>query len=183
MKISPTNAMQQDTSLFDQTLLHKDASSLSSGAAILPEQTEEISASSGDSSSSRNTATKNVTATGNNNIDGLLTKKKWASNTVSFSFPNNFADYGSKYDQNYSSGFAELDSDPPRTIGQKAAARKWLIEYASVSLLKPVEIIGADDRNATIRLAMSNLPENATGGFPGQTRAGDVWFNPRYNGR
>jgi serralysin len=116
-----------------------------------------------------------VIATGNNNIDALLKKNKWASSTVTFSFTNSFSDYGS----NYPYGNEYRQGYQPLLAYQQATARAWLAQYASVSLLKPVEVSGSNDRNATIRIALSNKPSGGEAFAPSTTAAGgDVWFNP-----
>ena len=81
--------------------------------------------------------TINVTPTYINNIDGLLTKNKWQSKTITFSFTDNFAnDYGFNYPWSgiHSSSFQSLNST------QRAVARDWFKMYEDVSNLNFVEL-------------------------------------------
>ncbi|NET68148.1 MAG: protease [Moorea sp. SIO1G6] len=118
-----------------------------------------------------------VTATGNNNIDGLLKGVKWSSRSLSFSFPNSINDYESGYPDRATHGasFQTLNAT------QRAVARAWIGpggEFYNVSLLSPFELTGANDRNATIRMAESNVPRTAFAYYPANTvQAGDAWFN------
>lgn len=126
------------------------------------------------------TSIKTVAATGDNNIDGLLDGTAWLSNAVTFSFPDSMNDYETGYSPGYTSNpvlsFQALNST------QQAAARDWLGaggEYANVSGLTPSELTGASDKDATIRMAMSDDPYTAYAYFPAATvEGGDAWFNP-----
>ena len=121
------------------------------------------------------TPTSNTTATGINNIDGLLGSRKWASNTVTFSFTDSFFnDYESGYlnSSNHSSSFESLNDN------QRWATGYWFDMYEDVSNLNMVELTGSSDRDATIRLAESSDPSTAYAYFPGgAVESGDVWFN------
>ena len=134
------------------------------------------------------TKTTQNQATGDNNIDALLTSRRWASNNVTFSFTNNFKnDYEDErgYPKKYEAGFQSLDSTDSRK-GQKKATVDWMEMYENVSGLKLTELKGRDDRNATIRIAISDEPSTAeVAAFPGDRSftgsgfaAGDIWFNP-----
>ncbi|NEN94901.1 MAG: protease [Moorea sp. SIO3I7] len=128
-----------------------------------------------------------VTATGNNNIDGLLSGVKWSSTSLSFSFPNSINDYESNYPHRtyHGASFQTLNAT------QRAVAGAWIGpggEFYNVSLLNPSELTGANDRNATIRMAESNIPpelgsNTAWAYYPANTvQGGDIWFNPNdYN--
>jgi serralysin len=124
-----------------------------------------------------------VTATGNNNIDGLLSGVKWASNSVSFSFTNSINDYEAGYPDRaaHAASFQTLNAT------QRAAARAWIGtggEFYKVSNLNPSELTGASDRDATIRMASSNVPGTAFAYYPNSSSVagGDAWFNKtRYN--
>jgi serralysin len=122
------------------------------------------------------TSTTSTIATGDNNIDGLLVGTHWTSTSVSFSFTDSFTDYESGYPNAsvHSTSFQTLNAT------QRNVAREWLTRnYYNVSLLNPVELSGASDRDATIRIAMSNAQFTAFGYYPGNTvEAGDIWFNP-----
>ena len=121
------------------------------------------------------TPTSNTTATGINNIDGLLGSRKWASNTVNFSFTDSFFnDYESGYlnSSNHLSSFESLNDN------QRWVTGYWFDMYEDVSNLNMVELTGGSDRDATIRLAESSDPSTAYAYFPGgAVESGDVWFN------
>jgi serralysin len=122
------------------------------------------------------TGTTTTTATGDNNIDGLLSGTRWASTSVSFSFTDNF---GNDYEPGYSDASTHSSSFQTLNSTQRTVARSWLLNhYFNVSLLSPFEETGANDRNATIRMAMSNDPGTAYAYYPGNTvEGGDVFFN------
>ena len=123
------------------------------------------------------TSTVNNTATGNNNIDGLLATRRWASTNVTFSFTSNFFnDYedesGYPNSGTHGSSFSTLNNT------QRAVARDWMEMYEDVSGLNLIELTGASDRHATIRMAESNDPNTAYAYYPwSSVQAGDVWFN------
>jgi serralysin len=135
----------------------------------------------------KETKTKRIKSTGDNNVDGLLANRRWKSKTVSFSFTNNFNnDYEEEinYPESYEAGFSQLNSK------QRAATYDWVDMYKSVSNLNLVEFPSFLDRHATIRIAESDKPNTAeVADFPGSTSqtgsefaAGDIWFNPNdYN--
>jgi len=123
------------------------------------------------------TPSTTVTSTGNNNIDGLLRGSKWASNSVSFSFTDSINDYEAGYPDraSHAASFQTLNAT------QRAVARAWIGPggaFYNVSNLSPFELTGASDRDATIRMAMSNNPPTAYAYYPANTvEAGDAWFN------
>jgi serralysin len=124
------------------------------------------------------TPSTTVTATGNNNIDGLLSGVKWASNSVSFSFTDSINDYEAGYPDRaaHAASFQTLNAT------QRAAARAWIGtggEFYKVSNLNPSELTGASDRDATIRMASSNVPGTAFAYYPNSSSVagGDAWFN------
>lgn len=114
-----------------------------------------------------------VDSSSSRNINGLLTGQKWASTSVSFSFPDSIADYEAGYPDRYSSSFRSLN------VTQRAVSRAWLRgDFYNVSRLSPFELTGAADRDATVRIAMSNVPSTAFAYYPwNSVEAGDAWFN------
>ncbi|BAY24858.1 hypothetical protein NIES2100_46560 [Calothrix sp. NIES-2100] len=125
-----------------------------------------------------NTSITRTTKTNVNNIDGLLIGTEWLSNTVTFSFTNNFTnDYEDELD--YPNSAVHAASFQTLNPSQRAVARQWFDMYESVSFLNMVELSGESDRDATIRIAKSNRYSTAFSYYPGTTfKAGDVWFNP-----
>jgi serralysin len=123
------------------------------------------------------TASIATTATFDNNIDALLSDNHWASPNVTFSFTSGIDDYEAGYPNLavHSASFQVLSGT------QQNIARSWLNQsYASVSSLAPIELVGTGDRDATIRMAISNDPQTAYAYFPNSSFAfgGDIWFNP-----
>ncbi len=122
-------------------------------------------------------STVNNIATGNNNIDSLVGYKRWASKNITFSFTNNFRnDYEdeSGYPDNglHNATFSSLNAI------QRAATREWMAMYESVSGLNLIELTGANDRHATIRMAESSHPSTAYAYLPHtHVAGGDIWFN------
>ncbi len=127
------------------------------------------------------TPSTTVTSTGNNNIDGLLSGVKWASTSVSFSFTDSINDYELGYPDraSHAASFQTLNAT------QRAVARAWIGSggaFYNVSNLSTSELTGASDRDATIRIAMSDHPASegaaAYAYYPANTvQAGDAWFN------
>lgn len=119
----------------------------------------------------------NTTKTNVNNIDGLLIGTEWKSNTITFSFTNNFAnDY--EDESGYPNSAVHKASFQTLNATQRAVARQWFDQYESVSGLNLVELTGASDRDATIRIAESDDPPTAYGYYPANSfAAGDVWLN------
>ncbi len=119
--------------------------------------------------------TDTVTATNNNNIDGLLIGTKWRGVTVSFSFTDSIADYESDYPDRASHGasFQTLNAT------QRTVTRAWFTMFANVSNIGLTELTGTSDRDATIRLAMSNVADTAFAYYPDgfYIEGGDAWFN------
>jgi serralysin len=124
------------------------------------------------------TSSSTVTATFDNNIDGLLSGTKWTSSSVTFSFTDSINDYETGYSDRTSHelSFQTLNA------AQRTAARAWLGggagSFYNVSNLAFTELTGTSDRDATIRMAMSNDPPTAYAYYPGgSVEGGDAWFN------
>jgi serralysin len=123
-----------------------------------------------------------VGATGDNNIDGLLSGVRWASGSISFSFTDSIDDYEGGYADRASHGasFQTLNAT------QRDVARRWIGsggEYYDVGAsISPFELTGASDRDATIRMAMSDVPGTAFAYYPNSSivEGGDAWFNRVY---
>ncbi|MEO0537078.1 MAG: M10 family metallopeptidase C-terminal domain-containing protein [Cyanobacteria bacterium P01_A01_bin.123] len=127
------------------------------------------------------------TATNDNNIDGLLWYKRWASNRITFSFTDDFKnDYedelGYLFSTTHEATFEMFNAT------QQAVARAWMEMYENVANLDLVELTSANDRNATIRMGRSQAVLN--GAFtqvpPGNEGIdnigdGDIWFGVTFD--
>jgi serralysin len=124
-------------------------------------------------------ATTSVSATFNNNIDGLLHGTKWrdfsVNNPITFSFTDSIADYENNYSNRARHGASFLSLNGT----QRSASRAWINQFAAVSNANFRELTGAGDRNATIRMASSNVPATASAYYPNSAivEGGDAWFN------
>jgi serralysin len=121
------------------------------------------------------TGSTSNTPTYYNNVDGLISNSKWASTSVSYSFTDSFSnDYESDYPNaaTHSSSFQTLNST------QTAVVRTWANAYSNVSNLYLYELTGTSDRDATIRIAMSDDPTTGYAYLPGNSVvSGDIFFN------
>jgi serralysin len=116
--------------------------------------------------------------TGNRNIDGLLDGTQWKNTPISYSFTDNFNnDYEAGYpisltNSSYSANFQPLNS------AQRSAEKSWIDAYSNVSNLDFAELTGDNDRDATLRIAMSDGSKTGETYFPGNSvQAGDTFFN------
>jgi hypothetical protein len=119
----------------------------------------------------------NVSATGNAEIDGLLSGTKW-NGPITYSFPDSPSDYAAGY-----------GSGEPTAAGfaQTPAAMQQAVNYAlaSVQSFTNLSITYAGTNGADIRVAQSSAanptsyayyPSNSANG-----EGGDVWFGTQYN--
>lgn len=130
----------------------------------------------------RATALVATQATGNNNIDSLLIGTQWANKNISFSFTNSFSN---DYEVDYPGAATHASSFIMFNTAQQEAARNWIGtagEFYRVSSLKPNDLTGVADREATIRMAISNDPATAYAYYPwSSVQAGDIWIGTKYN--
>ena len=115
-------------------------------------------------------ATATYGATGNIHIDAVLSGVKWASGTLTFSFPSNptFYEYGGERGVNFKAFNA----------AQQTATRSILQMDASVANVTFTEITETSTQHATLRLAGSDAPSTAWAYYPSTGAAGgDAWFN------
>jgi serralysin len=125
------------------------------------------------------TLTDLATFTSDNNIDGLLAGEFWQGGSVTFSFPDSTDDYEITYE---SSNRESLAGFQTFTELQRVATRAWMAQFASVSNLDIIELTGASDRDATIRLANSSKPGTAYAYNPGEyVEGGDAFFGTTAN--
>src|SRR4051812_47262451 len=119
------------------------------------------------------TAVTALSPTGNPYIDGLLEGEKWATTTLTFSFPQSASYYGTGYGSGeLTNHFAALNAT------QMGAARAALGMYAAVANLTFAEISETSSQHATLRFARSDAPSTAWGYTPETyAEAGDSWYN------
>ncbi len=130
------------------------------------------------------TAIADIRATGDNNIDGLLTTKRWKSFDVTYSYTDTYADYENNYGQNIPAPFSNYQNGYEQlSVEQIRAVVGWLeYDFANVSNLNPILLTGSKDRDATVRIAITakaNLNTARVAAFPedNKVESGDVWFN------
>jgi serralysin len=118
-------------------------------------------------------AVTTITASGDTYIDGLLDHLKWATNTLTYSFPADASLYGTSY------GYGENTTDfgALNTV-QQATVRAALSMYGSVANLTFTEISETSSEHADLRFALSDLPGTAWAYYPSlEAEGGDAWFN------
>jgi Ca2+-binding RTX toxin-like protein len=123
--------------------------------------------------------TSSVTASGDVNTDALLSGTRWSNLAVTYSFTDNYAN---DYEANYASSAVHSASFLALNAQQQSVARAWIGAggiYDNISGLAPIELTGASDRDATIRIAASDDPGTAYAYFPNGSfvEGGDAWFN------
>jgi serralysin len=114
-----------------------------------------------------------VGATGNQDIDGLLGGLRWATNTLSYSFPTS----ASFYDAGYGSG-EPLNNFAAFNSAQQAAARLAFQNYSAVANLSFIEIAETSSQHGDLRLAESDTVSTAWAYDPSTSPiGGDSWYN------
>jgi serralysin len=126
--------------------------------------------------------TSSVTASGDINTDALLSATRWTDLAVTYSFTDNYAN---DYEAGYANAAVHFTSFLALSAQQQSVARAWIGVggiYDNISGLAPVELTGASDRDATIRIAMSDDPGTAYAYFPNGSfvEGGDAWFGKTY---
>lgn len=111
-----------------------------------------------------------VAATGDQDIDGLLSGTKWNTATLTFSFPSR--DF---YEADYGSG--EPDSFAALTGAQQSAALAALAAFEAVSALSFTRVTESSSVHADLRYARSSLPSTAWAYYPSSwPEGGDSWY-------
>ncbi|MGD9502765.1 MAG: M10 family metallopeptidase, partial [Methyloceanibacter sp.] len=118
-------------------------------------------------------ATSSVTPTGNLYIDGVLNGTRWASGSLTFSFPSDASYYGSSYGIGQpTNNFAAFNAE------QQAATRTILQSYASVANLTFTEVTETATQHGDLRLAETGAVGTAYAYYPSTApEGGDAWFN------
>jgi VCBS repeat-containing protein len=115
------------------------------------------------------TAVSSYSATGSSYIDGILTGTRWASTSLTFSFPTSSNTY--EYSGEATNGFRAF------TAVQQDAIRDVLANFSAVSNLTFTEITETSSQHATLRFAESNSPSTAWAYYPSTSaQGGDAWF-------
>ena len=117
-----------------------------------------------------------VGATGNADIDGLLSGYRW-NGVLTYSFPDSAGDYGAGYGDGESTatGFAQVSAAQQAVMH---SAFEMVAEYTNLA----VEYAGTN--SADIRIAQSSAANpTAYAYYPGSDEGGDVWFGTSYNYR
>ena len=116
-----------------------------------------------------------VTATGNPDIDGLLTGYKWTSSSITYSFPTSASAYAAGYgDGEPSDGFSPLSSFEQSLV---TSIMNSIMGFTNLT------ITNAGTGTGDIELAhSSNANPTAYTYYPdGSTEGGDIWFGTSYN--
>lgn len=115
------------------------------------------------------TAVSSVSNTGDPYTDGILTGTKWATGSLTYSFPTDPTQYGSYGSAEPTTHFKAF------TAVQEAAVRSILQNYSQVANLNFTEASGG---SGDLRYAESDSPSTAWGYYPSTTaKGGDMWFN------
>jgi Ca2+-binding RTX toxin-like protein len=117
-------------------------------------------------------AVTSVSATRNHDVDGVLSGIKWATNSLTFSFPANAAFYGSGYGSGETSSFSAL------LASQQSVVRNILAQFSAVANLTFTEIAETSTQHGDLRYARSDAPQTAWAYYPSTAaEGGDSWYN------
>jgi serralysin len=117
-----------------------------------------------------------LTPTGNPHIDGLLLGYEWATNSLTFSFPQSASYYGAP--ASYSSDQEPANNFAAFNAPQANATRAVLAMYAEVANLSFSELNETALVHADLRYARSGDPSTAWAYGPSASAAGgDVWLS------
>ena len=113
------------------------------------------------------------TRTGNAYVDGMLGDYKWATNSLTYSFPTDGSYYGNAYGSAENAiTFGALNT------AQQTMARSALAMYGSVANLRFAELTESATQHADLRIAMSDKPSSGWAYLPTTAaEGGDAWFN------
>ena len=108
-----------------------------------------------------------------NNMLALIYGQRWDSKNITFSFPNQAADYG-----NYGSGEAASFSSLNNTQKNAAITAFSMLEsYTKLNFSN----VTSNEGNAEIRLGESDMPSTAWAYYPSNGyQSGDIWLDPSY---
>ncbi|MEZ2133146.1 M10 family metallopeptidase C-terminal domain-containing protein, partial [Sinorhizobium sp. CB9] len=128
------------------------------------------------------TPTKNVSLTGDQKIDGLLSGYAWDS-TITYSFPTSSTSYSYSGEKDY--GFSSISA-------QQQSAALFLMEQSygntandgfSVEGFTNANFVAGSVDTASVRFAQSWYPPTAWAYYPStESSGGDIWFGTAYAG-
>ena len=118
------------------------------------------------------TATASVSSTGNSYVDGILTGTKWATSSLTFSFPAQASYYGSNYGNGEpSNNFKAF------TPVQQAAVKSILAMYSAVANLNFTEVTETSSQHGVLRFAETDKYKTGFTYYPYTSESGgDAWF-------
>lgn len=118
-------------------------------------------------------AVSRVTKSGNVHIDAMLGDYKWATTTLTYSFPTSASFYGGSY------GYGETTSNfGALNAAQQTAAKAALAAFAAVANIKFTQVTETASKHGDLRYAQSDRPGTAWAYFPTTAaEGGDLWFN------
>lgn len=115
-------------------------------------------------------STTSIVKTGNPDIDGLLGSKKWAVQTLTYSFPGSSGEYNG-----YLSGEEPFNNFDLLNATQRAAVRQIYSEISGFTNLTFREAAGG---TGDLRFAMTDDTATASAYYPSSSaKGGDSWFN------
>lgn len=118
-------------------------------------------------------AVTSVSPTGTATLDGLLSGIRWATTSLTYSFPTTASVYGSIYGA----------GEPTKNFGafsavQQAAMRTVMAQYDAVSNLTFTQVTESSTTQGDLRFAESDAPRTAWAYYPSASSiGGDAWFN------
>ncbi len=122
-------------------------------------------------------ATASVGSQGNPYIDGILTGTKWATSSLTYSFPSSASYYGSGY------GSGEPNNNfQAFNAAQQAAVKSVYAMYSSVANVTFTEVTETSTQHADLRFAETDKYTTGFGYYPStSTEGGDVWLGNSSN--
>ena len=122
-------------------------------------------------------STSTVSPTSNPYLNGVLCGTKWATGSLTFSFPTNGSFYGSSYGSGEpTNGFEAF------TALQQTAVRAVLQKYSSVANLTFTEVTETSSQHGDLRYAESDATATAWAYYPSTSPlGGDIWANNSKN--
>ena len=122
-------------------------------------------------------ATASVGSQGNPYINGILTGTKWATSSLTYSFPSSASYYGSGY------GSGEPNNNfQAFNAAQQAAVKSVYAMYSSVANVTFTEVTETSTQHADLRFAETDKYTTAFGYYPSTSaEGGDAWFGNSSN--